>query len=504
MTDLKTPTTPDGGRGRKRDLAAGPHAADRRRQRELTPQRLAQTGTAMVVAVVIAIVLRRALGWHSTVAVGIVAYGAFVLTLVIAHARQASPHPQRPTTADRRPVIDLTEGASDREVLDHLRILDPATAFARSGSLPPPPPRAAEARSANARAWLDAPPELDQPRQRPILTADVAVEVGVAVVAALALAMTLRTLLAWNGILGTAVWWYLGFLATFFALVRDQTDPLAAADRVVTVVIWSIGAVVVAVLGWMMTFLLMRGSKDLSLSFLTQDLSKVGPLDSGGGARHAIIGTFEQVGLATVASVPIAVLTAVYLHEIQGRMAKPVRFVIDAMSGLPSIVAGLLVFTVWNNGRGFSGVSGAAALAVLMLPTVTRTSEEILRTIPDSLREASLALGAPQWRVVLRVVVPTALSGLVTAAILGVARAVGETAPMLLTAFGADTTNVDPTKGPQSDLPLFVWKLIRVPNKAQNDRAWTGALVLVLLVLVLFTTARFAANRSRKKLGRAR
>jgi phosphate transport system permease protein len=136
-----------------------------------------------------------------------------------------------------------------------------------------------------------------------------------------------------------------------------------------------------------------------------------------------------------------------------------------------------------------------------MLPTVTRASEEILRTVPDSLREASLALGAPQWKVVLRVVLPTARAGLVTAAILGIARGVGETAPVLFTAFGSDSTNWNPFHGPQSDLPLFVWKLIRVPNATQNQRAWTGALVLVMLVLLLFVTARWVSNRGQRRLG---
>ena len=139
-----------------------------------------------------------------------------------------------------------------------------------------------------------------------------------------------------------------------------------------------------------------------------------------------------------------------------------------------------------------------------MLPTVTRTSEEILRTVPDHLREASLALGAPQWRTVLRIVLPTARSGLMTATILGIARAVGETAPVLLTAFGADTTNLNPFSGAQANLPLFVWTLVRVPNNAQKDRAFTGALVLVLLVLILFSFARWVGGRAQKKLGRTR
>jgi phosphate transport system permease protein len=194
----------------------------------------------------------------------------------------------------------------------------------------------------------------------------------------------------------------------------------------------------------------------------------------------------------------------VYLHEVRGRLATVVRFIVDAMSGLPSIVAGLLVFTVWVGDHGYSGLAGAFALAVLMLPTMTRASEEILRTVPDSLREGALALGAPQWRLVQRIVLPTAIAGLVTAMLLAIARAIGETAPMLLTAFGADATNTNPTKGPQSDLPLFVWKLIFLPNATQKARAFTGALVLVLLVFILFVSARIITSRATRKLGRTR
>jgi phosphate transport system permease protein len=162
-----------------------------------------------------------------------------------------------------------------------------------------------------------------------------------------------------------------------------------------------------------------------------------------------------------------------------------------------------LIFTIVVQQHGFSGVAGALALAVLMLPVVTRTSEEILRTVPDSLREGSLALGAPRWRLVQRVVLPTALTGLVTAVILGIARAIGETAPMLLTAFGSDSTVTRPNDGPQDDLPLFVWKLIRQPVDAQVQRAWTGALVLVMLVFALFVLARVIAGRSERRLRRA-
>ncbi|MGZ4690029.1 MAG: phosphate ABC transporter permease PstA [Acidimicrobiia bacterium] len=347
-------------------------------------------------------------------------------------------------------------------------------------------------------------PAGDRPRRRRRLTGDDLAAATLAVIAGGAFAFTLRLVLGQHGIMGTALWWYFAALVVFFVVIRDRLDAEAALDRIMTVLIWSAGVLVSSVLVWMIGLVVVKGLSVLSVGFFTEDMSKVGPLTPGGGLKHALIGTLEQVGLATAVVVPVAVLTAVYLNEINGRLARPARFVIDAMSGLPSIVAGLLVYTVWVSGHGFSGVAGAAALAVLMLPTVTRASEEILRTIPDPLREGALALGAPRWQVTLRVVIPTALAGLVTAVILGIARAVGETAPMLLTAFGADTTNTNPFSGPQSDLPLFVWKLIRLPNSTQINRAWSGLFVLVFLVLLLFVTARFLATRSQKKLGRAR
>jgi phosphate transport system permease protein len=346
-------------------------------------------------------------------------------------------------------------------------------------------------------------PAHDRPRHQRKLTSEDIAAATLSVISGGAFSLTLRILLDQHGSMGTILWWYVASLVVFFLLVRDRSDAEGALDRIMTVIVWSAGAVVSSVLVWMLGYLLFKGLPELTSGFFTEDMSKVGPLTPGGGVKHALIGTIEQVGLATLAVMPIAVLTAIYLNEIGGRLARPARFVIDAMSGLPSIIAGLLIYTIWVANFGFSGVSGSMALLVLMLPTVTRASEEILRTIPDSLREGALALGAPQWQVIRRVVVPTALAGLVTATILGVARAVGETAPMLLTSFGADTTNTNAFSGPQADLPLFVWKLIRLPNETAVARAWSGALVLVLLVLVLFVTARFVANRSQRKLGRA-
>jgi phosphate transport system permease protein len=336
-------------------------------------------------------------------------------------------------------------------------------------------------------------------KQKKITRADLR-EAAVAALAGFMFAELLRVAMHMRSTLGFAIWWYVAFMVVYFLLVRDRHDPEAALDRVVTVAVWSIGLLAAGALIWMVGYVVVKGLPKLTGSFFTQDMSHVGPLTPGGGVKHAIIGTLEQVGLAIIIVVPLGILTAVYLHEINGRLARPVRFIVDAMSGLPSIVAGLLLFTVWVQSHGYSGAAGAAALAVLMLPTMTRASEEILRTVPDTLREGALALGAPQYRLVQRVVLPTALSGLVTAALLSIARAIGETAPLLFTAFGADAVNNNPFKGAQSDLPLFIWARIRQPNQTQIDRAWTGALVLVAFVFVMFVAARIVANRGQRKL----
>jgi phosphate transport system permease protein len=226
--------------------------------------------------------------------------------------------------------------------------------------------------------------------------------------------------------------------------------------------------------------------------------------------KHAIIGTIEQVGMATAVTVPIGVGTALYLNEIGGRLAGAVRLIVDAMSGVPSIIAGLFVYIFWVQPRhteGFSGLAASMALGILMLPTITRTAEEVLRIVAGSLREAALALGAPEWRMICLVVVPTARAGLVTAGILGVARAVGETAPVLLTAFGSRNTNWNPFHGPQADLPLQVYQLARSPLNNNVKEAWAGAAVLIAIVLTLFTLARVLSagggGRGRRKRGGA-
>ena len=341
------------------------------------------------------------------------------------------------------------------------------------------------------------------PRRLSALGTDDLAEFAIAAFVAFHAVWFLRVLLDWDGILGAALLWYLAFVAVHFLIVSFRLTSAVATDRLVTTCVWSVGVVVSGVLAWMVGYVVVKGAKLISWSFLTQDLSTVGALDAGGGAAHALVGTIEQVGLATVIVVPIAVLTAVYLHEYDGKLAAPIRFVVDALSGLPSIVAGLLMFTIWPSFEP-SGVKASAALLVLMLPPITRATEEILRTVPDPLREASLALGAPRWRVIMQVVLPTARSGLLTAVLLGIARAIGETAPVILTALGSSVMNTNPLSGAQASLPTFVWALIRVPDKTQNDRAWGGALLLVMFVLVLFATARVVSARGDRRLGRRR
>ena len=420
---------------------------------------------ASVVALGVALIVRSVFAVFSPILIVLFAYLAFVLTITL--------------------VELATRSDAEEDVID-LRVEEE---LAR-----PEPQRPV------LQVVPDGPAGDDVPIKRRSITGADVVEGLVALIGGVAFAELLRVVLHMRSLLGAFLWGYAAFVVLFFLLTRDRNSAETAIDRVVTVLVWTVGVVVAGALTWMIVFVFAKGIHLLKTTFFTEDMSQVGPLTPGGGVKHALIGTLEQVGIATLFVIPVGILTAVYLHEVQGRIARPVRFISEAMSGLPSIVAGLLLFTIWVLDHGFSGIAAAGALAVLMLPTMTRATEEILRTVPNPLREGALALGAPHYRVVQRVVLPTALAGIVTAALLSIARAIGETAPLLLTAFGADTTNTNPFHGAQSALPLFVWKLIFAPNETQKARAWGGALVLIMLVFVLFASARIVAGRSRRKL----
>ena len=307
-----------------------------------------------------------------------------------------------------------------------------------------------------------------------------------------------RLTLLSNGV-GYGFWWAVAFLSMYWLANRALHGSLMARDRLMSAVVTTAALFMLVPLLLIIGYLVYKGAGVITPHFFTQTAEFCGQLDgaSCGGVGHAIVGTLEEVGIAGAIAVPLALLCAVFLNEIGGPLKRPVRLFVDAMSGVPSIVAGLFIYAVWvvGLGRGFSGLGAALALAILMLPTVTRMSEEVLRLVPDGLREGSLALGASEWRTVWGVVLPTARSGLITAVILGVARAVGETAPLILTSFGASVMNANPLVGAQEALPHYVYQYIQYnPGTGPYQRAWAAAVVLTFLVLALFTLARVVGS----------
>lgn len=229
-------------------------------------------------------------------------------------------------------------------------------------------------------------------------------------------------------------------------------------------------------------------------------------IGEGGGALHAIVGTLEITALATLISVPIGLLTAIYLVEYgKGKLARAVTFLVDVMTGIPSIVAGLFAFAVFAIIFGPAvrmGFAGSVALSVLMIPVVVRSGEEMLRLVPDELREASFALGVPKWRTIVKVVIPTAITGLITGIMLSIARVIGETAPLLIVAGFTQSMNYNPFDDRMMTLPVFVYYSYSSQGadaQAYIDRAWAGALTLIVIVMVLNLGARAIAAIFAKK-----
>ncbi|MDP9436942.1 MAG: phosphate ABC transporter permease PstA [Actinomycetota bacterium] len=298
------------------------------------------------------------------------------------------------------------------------------------------------------------------------------------------------------------VWALLGYLlaAVVVPVVSGVVEGRRkAADRLVTTLVVGAFLVALAPLLSLVVYAVGRGATRFDVEFFTTSLRNIGARDAGGGIYHALVGTLQQVGIAALFSVPVGLLVAVYVVEYgRGRLAAAIRFFVDVMTGIPSIVAGLFVLSFWilGLGFGFSGFAAAIALSVLMLPTIVRSAEEMLKLVPGSLREASLALGVPQWKTILWIVLPTALPGIVTGVMLAVARVMGETAPVLLTAFGATSINNNPFSGEQASLPLFIYQESQSSQATAVDRAWTAALVLILVIMLLNLLARLVTRRS--------
>jgi phosphate transport system permease protein len=267
-------------------------------------------------------------------------------------------------------------------------------------------------------------------------------------------------------------------------------------DRGMTWLLTALMAGIGALLVWILLYVALKGIKAINWGFIS-DTPPGNPSDAGGGFYNGIIGTFEIVGIATLIALPLGIGCAVYLNQYAtGRVASVLRLVTDVMLGIPTIVTGAFVYALWVVEFGFSGFAGALALALVMTPLIVRATEEMLRLVPSDLMEASLALGVTQSRTIVSVMLPTARAGIITGVMLAVARAMGETAPLLLTALGNDLfVETDPSKR-MSTLSLQIFGAATGGFVNAQNRAWAGALLLIALVLLLTIMARLVARRS--------
>ncbi|MET0989863.1 MAG: phosphate ABC transporter permease PstA, partial [Glaciihabitans sp.] len=251
-----------------------------------------------------------------------------------------------------------------------------------------------------------------------------------------------------------------------------------------------------------------NGTARFDIEFFNSSMRNV--VGAGGGGLHAITGTLLITGMATLISVPVGLLTAIYLVEYgRGKLAKAITFFVDVMTGIPSIVAGLFAFAffslIFQDAGIRFGFGGAVALALLMTPVVVRSSEEMLKLVPNELREASYALGVPKWLTIVKIVIPTSIAGITTGVTLAIARVIGETAPLLIISGFTASMNYDLFEGRMMTLPVFVYNQYASPGSDANaylERAWAGALTLILIVMALNLIARFVAKIFAPKLGR--
>jgi phosphate transport system permease protein len=286
-----------------------------------------------------------------------------------------------------------------------------------------------------------------------------------------------------------------------YVLSRAVEGPRRAKDRTVTLAIGSAFGLAMIPLLSLIFEVAKRGIPGLSVEFFTESARGV---VNGGGAAHAIIGTLVITGVAVVISVPIGLMAAIYMTEYgTGRLRRALTLFVDVMTGIPSIVAGLFAFALFEIffGPGIRlGVMGSVALSVLMIPIVIRSSEVVLKIVPDNLREAAYALGTPKWRTITKVVLPTAFAGLVTGVMLATARIIGETAPLLVTAGVVDSINSDPFNGRMQNLAVYAYNEYRSPGvmkQASYDRAWAAVLTLIAIVMILNVVARLIYRRYR-------
>ena len=338
-----------------------------------------------------------------------------------------------------------------------------------------------------------------------------ALSLGGAAIAAVTLTTFLSSQIApVRGFLAFFLITYVLFVAIYALLVSFDESPPEVLDRVVAVLVRSGAALLVFTLASVLIYTVVKGGHAFwHLNLFTQDMSTTSPLDplTKGGVANAMVGTLWQISIALVITIPLGITASLFLSEFPSPFSKFVRTIVEAMTALPSVVAGLFILASFILVLGFqkSGLAAGLAIAVMMLPIMIRASDVVFRLVPNTLKEASLGLGASHFRTVWTVVLPTSRSGLMTAIILATARGIGETSPVLLTAGFTSSMNTNPTSGPMPSLPLNVFEFVRSPQKTMIDRGFATALVLMSLVLILFVAARiFGAQTVAKKAERKR
>ena len=369
-----------------------------------------------------------------------------------------------------------------------------ATPRQATGPQATPPRTTVPVRSAQRRR----PP---QPRPLSILRAgDVLSLFGAAAAALAGTSLLWFEISPFTGALGyVVVAWFL-FVFFYAVLVSFDENRPTMWDRVSAVIVQSLGVVLLGSLAYVVGYTFWRGRTALDhLNFYTKDLRSTLPNDplTSGGVLHALVGTLIEVGIAMAVAVPFGILAAVFMNEVPGRFSRFVRTVVEAMTALPDVLAGLFIYAtfilIFTHRP--SGFAAALALAVTALPIVCRAADVVLRLVPGGLTEASYALGSGQWRTVRFVMLPTVRSGLATAVILGAARAIGETAPVLLTSGENPFLNYNPFNGPMESLPLLAFEQTRAPEASEIARGFGTAVLLLVLVLVLFAIARAIGGR---------
>jgi phosphate transport system permease protein len=307
-------------------------------------------------------------------------------------------------------------------------------------------------------------------------------------------------ILPFSGVLGFLVCWYVTFLGLYAALTSVTNSAVVVRDRLATWAIYAGAGLVGLTLLSAIIYTVWEGFPALPhLNFYSEDMSGVRPNDSfdRGGVLHAVAGTLIEIAIACVISVPLGIGTAIYMTEFRGRLAVVVRTIVEAMTALPSVVAGLFAYTVLiiTFGLSRSGFVASIAITLMILPIIARASYVVLRVVPGGLREAGLALGSSQWRTVWHVILPTARQSLATAVILGIARGIGETSPVLLTSGASTFYNGNPFQYTMNSLPLFVFTAVRSGEPAYVTRGYAAASVLLVVVLILFILTRLLARQ---------